>query len=78
MELVIVGLPGSGKTAVGRRLATRHGAEFVDLDERVERDASMRVPEIFETEGVQETLAADKEAFGGPNPALWTPPVYVY
>ena len=38
MDLVLVGLPGSGKSVVGRRLAARHGAEFIDLDERIERD----------------------------------------
>jgi len=51
MELVIVGLPGSGKTAVGRRVATRHGATFVDLDELIEREAGMRIPEVFAEEG---------------------------
>ena len=51
MELVVVGLPGSGKTAVGRRVAARHGATFVDLDEQIEREAGMRIPEIFGAEG---------------------------
>jgi shikimate kinase/3-dehydroquinate synthase len=51
MELVVVGLPGSGKTAVGRRVAARHGATFVDLDDEIERAAGMRIPEIFESEG---------------------------
>jgi shikimate kinase/3-dehydroquinate synthase len=51
MELVVVGLPGSGKTAVGRRVAGRHGAAFVDLDEEIERAAGRRIPEVFEAEG---------------------------
>ena len=51
MELVIVGLPGSGKTAVGRRVAAHHGAAFIDLDEEVERAAGIRVSEIFASEG---------------------------
>jgi len=33
MDVILVGLPGSGKSAVGRRLAHRHGATFVDLDD---------------------------------------------
>ena len=51
MELVVVGLPGSGKTAVGRRVAARHGAAFVDLDEEIETVAGLRIPEVFEAEG---------------------------
>jgi shikimate kinase/3-dehydroquinate synthase len=51
LELVVVGLPGSGKTAIGRRVAGRHGAQFIDLDEEIEREAGARVPEIFEREG---------------------------
>ena len=38
MDVVLVGLPGSGKSVVGKRLAHRHGATFIDLDERIERE----------------------------------------
>jgi len=51
MDLVLVGLPGSGKSAVGRRLAARHEAAFVDLDVEIEAAAGMTIPEIFEAEG---------------------------
>jgi shikimate kinase/3-dehydroquinate synthase len=51
MDLVLVGLPGSGKSAVGRRVASRHGATFVDLDELVEMQSGKSVPEIFAEEG---------------------------
>jgi 3-dehydroquinate synthetase/shikimate kinase len=51
MDVVLVGLPGSGKTAVGRRLAARHKAPFVDLDDTIEREAGRRIPEIFADEG---------------------------
>jgi 3-dehydroquinate synthetase/shikimate kinase len=51
MELVVVGLPGSGKTAIGRRVAARHGAAFVDLDEEIEKQAGRPIPEVFELEG---------------------------
>ena len=46
-----MGLPGSGKTAVGKRVAARHGAAFVDLDEQIEREARARIPEVFAAEG---------------------------
>jgi shikimate kinase/3-dehydroquinate synthase len=51
MELVVVGLPGSGKSAIGRRVAARHGAVFIDLDESIEREVGARIPEIFAAEG---------------------------
>ena len=43
MDVVLVGLPGSGKSVVGRRLA-RHGATLIDLDEVIEREAGMSDP----------------------------------
>src|SRR4051794_41951180 len=51
MDLVLVGLPGSGKSVVGRRLAHRHGATFLDLDEQIERSAGRTIPEIFAEDG---------------------------
>ena len=35
----------------GRRVAARHGATFVDLDEHIEREAGARIPEVFASEG---------------------------
>jgi len=51
VDIVLVGLPGSGKSAVGRRLAHRHDAAFVDLDESIERSAGRTIAEIFADEG---------------------------
>lgn len=45
--IVLVGLMGSGKTAIGRRLAQRLGLEFVDSDTEIEWAAGMTIPEIF-------------------------------
>jgi shikimate kinase/3-dehydroquinate synthase len=45
--IVLVGLMGSGKTAIGRRLAQRLGLEFVDSDSEIERAAGLTIPEIF-------------------------------
>ena len=62
MDVVLVGLPGSGKTAVGKRLATRHGATFVDLDERIEHEAGARIPQIFDAEGEPGFRARERKA----------------
>jgi shikimate kinase / 3-dehydroquinate synthase len=51
MDVVLVGLPGSGKSVVGRRLAARHRATFVDLDATIEADAGRSIPDIFATDG---------------------------
>jgi shikimate kinase len=45
---------GAGKSTIGRRLATRVGARFVDADEEIERAAGRTIPEIFATYGEEE------------------------
>jgi shikimate kinase len=50
-RVVLLGLPGAGKSTVGPRLAERLGWEFVDLDARIEQRAARAVPEIFAAEG---------------------------
>jgi shikimate kinase len=47
----LVGMPGAGKSVVGRELAGRLGVPFVDLDTEIEREAGASVPEIFRDEG---------------------------
>jgi shikimate kinase len=58
----LVGFMGSGKTAVGRLLAARLGVPFVDLDERVERDAGAPVRSLFEHEGEAAFRVREREA----------------
>ncbi len=52
-HLVLVGLPGSGKTAVGRVLAERLGRRFLDFDEEIERREGRPVGRIFADAGEQ-------------------------
>jgi len=71
MDVVLVGLPGSGKSVVGRRLARRHGADFIDLDETIEEAAGQPIPSIFEAEGetgFRAREAAAVAALGEPDP----------
>ncbi|MEY3091721.1 MAG: shikimate kinase [Actinomycetota bacterium] len=53
-HVVLIGLMGSGKTTVGRKLALAIGRRFVDTDEEVERRTGRTVREIFETDGESE------------------------
>jgi 3-dehydroquinate synthase len=70
MDVVLVGLPGSGKSVVGRRLAGRHAATLVDLDELIVAGAGQTIPEIFATEGEAGFRARERaavEALGPPD-----------
>ena len=49
--VVLVGMMGSGKSSVGKRLATRLGMPFIDADTEIETAAGMTIPEIFERHG---------------------------
>lgn len=49
--LVLSGYMGAGKTSVGRRVATRLGVAFTDLDREIESRAGMPIPEIFAKKG---------------------------
>ena len=57
--VVLVGMMGDGKTAVGRALAARLGVAFLDSDAEIERAANMNIAEIFERDG--ERFFRDKE-----------------
>ena len=49
--VVLVGLMGSGKSSIGRRLASRLGVPFVDADTEIERAAGCSIADIFESYG---------------------------
>ncbi len=57
--VVMVGMMGAGKTAVGRALAGRLHVPFLDSDAEIETAANMTIPEIFERDG--EPFFRDKE-----------------
>jgi shikimate kinase len=50
-HLVLVGLPGSGKTAAGRLTADRLARPFLDFDEEIVRRGGRSIADVFATEG---------------------------
>jgi shikimate kinase len=46
MNIVLIGLRGSGKTAVGKILAQKMGRELIEMDELITRKAGLTIPEI--------------------------------
>ena len=49
--IALVGLPGSGKSTVGRQLARRLGRRFFDSDHEIVERTGVLIPTIFEIEG---------------------------
>ena len=60
-HLVLVGAMGAGKSSIGRRLASRLGLPFEDLDEAIEARTGTRVAMIFECEGEAGFRARERE-----------------
>jgi shikimate kinase len=50
-SVVLVGMMGVGKSSIGRRLATRLGIPFVDVDSEIEKAAGMSISDIFARHG---------------------------
>jgi len=70
-HLVLVGLPGSGKTTVGRQVARLLGSAFSDIDEIVVSAAGMPVAEVFESHGEARFRRMERAAMDG---AMAAPP----
>ncbi len=64
-HVILVGLPGSGKTSVGRLVAAELRARFVDVDEEVERRAGKSVARIFAEDGEAAFRALEAELGAG-------------
>ncbi len=60
-HLVLVGLPGSGKSSVGRLVAQKLGADWFDIDSIIERRVGRRISEIFDSIGEPEFRAIETE-----------------
>ncbi|MBN9252233.1 MAG: shikimate kinase [Mesorhizobium sp. 61-13] len=59
-SIVLVGLMGAGKTAIGRKVATALGLTFIDSDQEIEDVSRMSIPELFELYGEPEFRALEQ------------------
>jgi len=70
-HVILVGLPGAGKTTVGERLAVRLGRPFLDLDREIERREGASVSDIFIRRGesafrsLERAITAELRTCGG-------------
>ncbi len=53
-NIVLIGMPGTGKSVVGRALAQRLDYTFVDLDDLIVEAAGKTLPEILREDGLEE------------------------
>jgi shikimate kinase len=70
-SIVLVGMMGSGKSSIGRRVAQRLGIPFVDADLEIEKAAGMSIPDIFSMRGEAEFRSGEARVIvrlleGGP------------
>lgn len=63
-SIVLIGLMGAGKTAVGRRLANRLGLPFIDADTEIEVAAGASVSEIFAEHGEDYFRQGERKVIG--------------
>ena len=61
-RIALVGLRGAGKSTLGRRLAQALEVPFVELDERIERQAGLALSAIFDLQGVETYRRLEREA----------------
>lgn len=64
-NLILIGMPGSGKTTVGRLLAEKLGRQFIDADEELVRSAGRSIPEIFAADGEAGFRALETQVLAG-------------
>lgn len=51
MNIVLVGFMGAGKTTMGKRLASRLGYWFIDMDHQIEKEQGKKISDIFKDQG---------------------------
>ena len=50
-NIILIGMPGCGKSTIGKCLASQLGRNFIDADEEIVKHAGTSIPEIFQTSG---------------------------
>ncbi|MCG3115657.1 MAG: shikimate kinase [Candidatus Manganitrophus sp. SA1] len=64
-NIVLLGFMGTGKSAVGRRLATAFRYQFIDTDQEIEEKTHKRVADIFSEQGEEAFRRLESEAVIG-------------
>ena len=60
-NIVLIGMPGSGKTTIAKILSEKTGKKFIDSDFEIEKFCGFSIPEIFKTKGENEFRKIENE-----------------
>ena len=60
-NIILIGMPGCGKSTIGKKIAKETGRELIDTDAEIEKTARMTIPEIFEKYGEEHFRKIESE-----------------
>ena len=61
-KIFLIGYMGSGKSTAGKKLASKLGFDFIDLDKMIEEEYGQTIPEIFDSKGENEFRSMENNA----------------
>jgi shikimate dehydrogenase len=60
-NIILIGMPGCGKTTIGASLAKLTGRVFIDIDAEIEKYTEKNIPDIFKNDGEEKFRAIETE-----------------